>query len=79
MNQRAALRPGITGWAQVHGGCQLNITEKMTLDHWYACHASPAIDAKIVILTVKMMIWGEMDIRSYQATAFSHDSTEIMS
>lgn len=57
--ERAALRPGITGWAQVHGGQQLNVMEKMALDCWYARHASAAVDARIVVLTIKMMIWGE--------------------
>lgn len=59
VNERATLRPGITGWAQVHGGRQLEITEKIALDNWYACHANPAVDVKILILTIKMMIWGE--------------------
>src|SRR5512144_1913800 len=57
--ERAALRPGITGWAQVCGGQQLNVMEKMALDCWYARHASAAVDARIVVLTIKMMIWGE--------------------
>lgn len=54
--ERAALRPGITGWAQVHGGNQLNATEKMILDCWYACYASPAVDVRVVILTITMII-----------------------
>lgn len=54
--ERAALRPGITGWAQVHGGHQLKAEEKVVLDCWYARHASPAVDARIVILTITMMI-----------------------
>lgn len=62
--KRAALCPGITGWAQVHGGHQLGVMEKTALDLWYACYASPAVDARIVVLTIKTMIWGERTDRS---------------
>ena len=57
--ERAAVRPGITGWAQVNGGHQLGAAEKMALDAWYVRHAGPWLDARIVWLTVKMMLFGE--------------------
>jgi lipopolysaccharide/colanic/teichoic acid biosynthesis glycosyltransferase len=56
---RYAFRPGITGWAQVHGGQQLTPVEKVALDLWYVRHASLALDLKIAFLTVRMMICGE--------------------
>lgn len=58
-HQRYAFRPGITGWAQVHGGQQLRPAEKLALDIWYTHHASARLDLKIALLTIKMMIVGE--------------------
>jgi lipopolysaccharide/colanic/teichoic acid biosynthesis glycosyltransferase len=57
--ERCALRPGITGWAQVHGGQQLGPEEKSALDLWYVRHASFRLDLKIALLTLRMMALGE--------------------
>jgi lipopolysaccharide/colanic/teichoic acid biosynthesis glycosyltransferase len=57
--ERAAVRPGITGWAQVNGGHQLSAAEKMALDTWYVRNAGPRLDARIVYLTLHMMLFGE--------------------
>ncbi|NJO33034.1 MAG: hypothetical protein HC869_07655 [Rhodospirillales bacterium] len=57
--ERATLRPGITGWAQVHGGQLLGPEAKLTLDLWYVRHASPGLDLKIVLRTVRMIALGE--------------------
>ena len=57
--ERARLRPGLTGWAQVNGGHQLTNPDKMTLDLWYIRHASPWLDLKIVAMTIRMVIFGE--------------------
>ncbi|MFP4360188.1 MAG: sugar transferase [Alphaproteobacteria bacterium] len=56
---RCAVRPGITGWAQVNGGHQLTAEEKIMLDLWYARHAGPLVDLAIILRTVGMMIRGE--------------------
>ena len=34
------VRPGLTGWAQIHGRDELEITEKAKLDGWYVEHMS---------------------------------------
>lgn len=57
--ERCTVAPGITGWAQVHGGQQLGPEDKLALDLWYVRHASLALDLKIALLTLRMMIWGE--------------------
>lgn len=57
--ERAKLRPGLTGWAQVNGGHQLTNPEKMALDLWYIRHASAWLDVKIVLLTIRMVVFGE--------------------
>jgi lipopolysaccharide/colanic/teichoic acid biosynthesis glycosyltransferase len=56
---RCAVRPGITGWAQVNGGHQLTGDEKLALDLWYAANASLALDLAILWRTVVMMVVGE--------------------
>lgn len=57
--ERSSIRPGITGWAQVNGGQLLDLRAKVVLDVWYAQHASPALDLKILLLTVRMVVMGE--------------------
>jgi lipopolysaccharide/colanic/teichoic acid biosynthesis glycosyltransferase len=56
---RSAVRPGITGWAQVNGGHQLTTGEKLTLDLWYAANANLKLDLLILWRTVVMVILGE--------------------
>ena len=46
--ERSSVRPGITGWAQVHGGQLLDIHAKAQLDVWYVRHASLALDLRIL-------------------------------
>jgi lipopolysaccharide/colanic/teichoic acid biosynthesis glycosyltransferase len=57
--ERSSVRPGITGWAQVHGGQLLDVQAKVTLDLWYVRHASLALDLKILLLTARMVLLGE--------------------
>jgi len=46
------LRPGLTGWAQVHGRDEIPIEEKVAHDAWYLEHQSLALDFRIMLLTV---------------------------
>lgn len=50
--RRHAVRPGITGWAQINGRNALAWEEKFRLDVWYVDHQSLALDAKILLLTL---------------------------
>lgn len=52
-NRRHAVRPGITGWAQVNGRNSITWTKKLELDVWYVDHISFWLDMKIIFLTVK--------------------------
>lgn len=56
---RSAVRPGITGWAQVNGGHQLTPDEKLALDLWYAANADLKLDLLILWRTVVMVLLGE--------------------
>ena len=49
--RRLEVRPGITGWAQVHGRAVLPWDERIELDVWYVEHRSPLVDLKILSRT----------------------------
>jgi lipopolysaccharide/colanic/teichoic acid biosynthesis glycosyltransferase len=48
---RLDVKPGITGWAQVHGRAALPWAERIELDVWYVEHRSPLLDMKILLKT----------------------------
>ncbi len=49
--RRLEVRPGLTGWAQVHGRAALPWDERIELDVWYVEHRSARVDLKILALT----------------------------
>ena len=51
--RRHLVKPGITGWAQVHGRTSLSWQEKFTLDVWYVDNLSFKNDLIILLKTVK--------------------------
>jgi len=55
---RLAIKPGITGWAQVNGRASLPWSERIELDLWYIEHRSLALDLKILWRTVAMVLGG---------------------
>jgi lipopolysaccharide/colanic/teichoic acid biosynthesis glycosyltransferase len=55
---RLAVKPGLTGWAQVNGRAALPWSERIELDLWYVEHRSPALDAQILRRTVEMVVRG---------------------
>jgi lipopolysaccharide/colanic/teichoic acid biosynthesis glycosyltransferase/glycosyltransferase involved in cell wall biosynthesis len=57
--ERIAVRPGITGWAQVNGGKRLSVEDKIALDSWYLRNAGPWLDLRILCRTLKMMVLGQ--------------------
>lgn len=54
--RRHAVRPGVTGWAQVNGRNAISWEEKFALDTWYVDHQSLLLDMKILWLTVKKVL-----------------------
>jgi len=54
--RRHAVRPGITGWAQVNGRNALSWEEKFRLDVWYVDHRSLRLDLHILLLTLKRVL-----------------------
>ena len=49
--RRLEVKPGITGWAQIHGRAALPWADRIELDVWYVEHRSPAVDLKILLRT----------------------------
>jgi lipopolysaccharide/colanic/teichoic acid biosynthesis glycosyltransferase len=49
--RRLEIRPGLTGWAQVHGRASLPWADRIELDVWYVEHRSPRIDVEILLRT----------------------------
>lgn len=56
---RLAVRPGITGWAQVNGRATLPWDERIELDLWYIEHRSWRLDVQILWRTLHMVFGGE--------------------
>lgn len=66
--RRHEVRPGITGWAQVHGRNAISWTKKFELDVWYVDHCSFLLDVKIFFLTIKKVLVREGISQKGQAT-----------
>ena len=56
--RRLEVKPGITGWAQIHGRAALPWEERIELDVWYVEHRSPRIDLKILLRTPLALLGG---------------------
>jgi lipopolysaccharide/colanic/teichoic acid biosynthesis glycosyltransferase len=56
--RRLEVKPGITGWAQVHGRATLPWDERIELDVWYVDHRSPLLDLKILARTPLALFGG---------------------
>ena len=56
--RRLDVRPGITGWAQIHGRATLPWAERIELDVWYVEHRSPLLDLKILARTPAALFSG---------------------
>jgi sugar transferase (PEP-CTERM system associated) len=60
-NQRHAVRPGLTGWAQVkyqYGATLEEAKTKFEFDLFYIQNLSPLLDIAIIFETVRVVLWG---------------------
>ena len=60
--ERHAVKPGLTGWAQVkyrYGASIEDATEKLRYDLYYIKHLSVSFDLSIVFDTVKVILFGK--------------------
>ncbi len=56
---RLAVRPGLTGWAQVNGRASLPWPERIELDLWYIEHRSWRLDLRILWRSARMVVGGD--------------------
>lgn len=58
-HRRHDVRPGITGWAAVHGRQLLPFSRRLELDVWYVDNWSLRLDMKILAMTVRDVLKGQ--------------------
>jgi lipopolysaccharide/colanic/teichoic acid biosynthesis glycosyltransferase len=56
--RRLEVKPGLTGWAQIHGRTRLAWDDRIELDVWYVDNRSPWVDLKILARTPKALFSG---------------------
>jgi len=54
--RRHAVRPGITGWAQVNGRNAIGWEDKLALDVWYVANRSLWLDMRILLMTIRKVL-----------------------
>lgn len=83
--RRHEVRPGISGWAQVHGRNHCKLSKKFELDVWYVDHCTIATDLKIIWLTVMNVLKrsdvgeGAGDMKDVDDLHFTEKINEIIS
>jgi lipopolysaccharide/colanic/teichoic acid biosynthesis glycosyltransferase len=72
--RRLDLRPGVTGWAQIHGRAGIPWEERIELDVWYVEHRSLWLDLKILARTPGALLGGAGNVASDPYAGSSPDS-----
>ena len=65
------IRPGLTGWAQIHGRDELEIKEKARLDGYYAAHLGFGMDAKCFFGSIRTVLTGDGIVEGKTSGEFS--------
>ena len=73
--RRHEVRPGMTGWAQVNGRNNISWTKTFELDVWYVDNCSLVTDIRIILLTIKKVLFREDISQEGQATRLPFDGT----
>jgi lipopolysaccharide/colanic/teichoic acid biosynthesis glycosyltransferase len=72
--RRLDLRPGVTGWAQIHGRAGIPWEERIELDVWYVEHRSLRLDLKILARTPGALLGGAGSVAMDPYAGSSPDS-----
>ena len=67
--RRHEVRPGISGWAQVHGRNAISFTKRLEYDIYYVDHLSFLLDLKIFFMTILKVFKREGISEEGQATS----------
>lgn len=73
--RRHEVRPGMTGWAQVNGRNNISWTKTFELDVWYVDNCTLWTDIRIILLTIKKVLFREDISQEGQATRLPFDGT----
>lgn len=73
--RRFAVRPGLTGWAQVNGRNALSWEQKFAFDVWYVDNLSFGLDLRILVCTVARVLGARGVAAPGQATATAFTGT----
>ena len=73
--RRHEVRPGITGWAQVNGRNNISWKQKFEYDVWYVDHCSLLLDLKIIVLTIKKVLFREDISKEGEVTTVPFNGT----
>lgn len=57
--RRGEIRPGLTGWAQVHGGPELAPADRLALDLWYIDNRTIGLDLAILVRSAGVLAFGD--------------------
>ena len=71
--RRHEVRPGITGWAQVNGRNAISWQKRFELDVWYVNNLSLLTDIKIILITIKKVLYRSNISSSTSATMEAFD------
>lgn len=70
------IRPGITGWAQIHGRKEVQWNERIDMGVWYAQNVSLRIDAVIFFTTIWKVLRNEDNTNTVSTIVESSNETE---
>ncbi len=73
--RRHEVRPGITGWAQVHGRNTLHFTDRFKYDVYYVDHLSFGLDVKIFFMSIWKVLRRDGISAKDEATMHPFDGT----
>jgi lipopolysaccharide/colanic/teichoic acid biosynthesis glycosyltransferase len=79
ITERLSVRPGMTGWAQVHGGKLVSKRAKQRLDAWYIRNASLWTDLRIAFMTLNILLKSHQPSEEALADAEQAQSRNVVS
>lgn len=75
--KRFNVRPGITGWAQIHGRKQVEWEKRIELDNYYVKNISLFLDLKILLKTVKVVLSAKDNVNTIETDIRKEEKQKI--